>query len=64
MKQENLLLRILKSGYGLIVIGFVIMSVIAVVAQKTGNEIGATKLFLIHAVYWVVGIILIVKKGV
>lgn len=57
-------LRILNSGYGIIVIGFTVLSILAIIMQKIGKELHPTLLFALHMVNAAVGLFFIIKSGV
>jgi uncharacterized membrane protein YgaE (UPF0421/DUF939 family) len=60
----DIALRILNSGYGSIVIGFTVLSIIAIVMQKKGKEIHPTLLFALHMINAAIGLFFIIKSGV
>lgn len=60
----EMLIRIVHSGYFLIVIGFTVLSILAIVMQKKGKEIHPTLLFVLHMINAAIGLFFIIKSGV
>jgi len=60
----ELALRVLHSGYGILLIGFTVLSILAIIMQKIGKEIHPTLLFTLHMVNAGIGLFFIIKSGV